>query len=147
MPEEPFFTCEAPSSICSTFLQLKDPTIESGAHLHTEEPPEAPSMHVKDLRAYEAPLFTHDGHQGSLKDLGVFIRTLKDLYFLECIYFFIREKQPKLSRIPRRIRDCLFERNTERSFIASGTGEKGALTSPWLDATLNSDYLNGDGDG
>ena len=33
------------------FLRLKDPTIESGAHLHTEEPPEAPSMHVKDLRA------------------------------------------------------------------------------------------------
>ena len=37
------------------FLRVKHPTRESGAHLHTEEPPEAPSMHVKDLRAYEAP--------------------------------------------------------------------------------------------
>ena len=34
---------ETPSSIWSTFLRLKHTTIESGAHLHTEEPPEPPS--------------------------------------------------------------------------------------------------------
>ena len=44
------------------------PTIESGAHLHTEEPPEGPSMHVKDLRAYEAPFLP-------LKDPEVLRRT------------------------------------------------------------------------
>ena len=47
---------------------------------------------------------------------------------------FIREEHPKLSRIPRRIHDCLFEWSTDSSFIASGAGEKGPLTSPWLGA-------------
>ena len=48
--------------------------------------------------------------------------------------FFICEKHPKLSRILRRIRDCLFEWSTDRSFIASGIGEKWALASSWLGA-------------
>ena len=45
---------------------------------------------------------------------------------------FIREKHLKLSWIPHHI--CLFEWSTERPFIASRIGEKGPLTSSWLDA-------------
>ena len=44
-------------------LRLKHPTIENGAHLHTEEPPEAPSMYVKDLRGYEAPFLPLKDHE------------------------------------------------------------------------------------
>ena len=50
------------------------------------------------------------------------------------LQFFIREKHQKLSRIPRRIHDCLFECSRDRPFVASGTGEKGVLTSSWLGA-------------
>ena len=46
-------------------------------------------------------------------------------------------KHPKLSRIPRRIRDCIFEVSRDRPFIASGTGEKGALTSSWLGSPIH----------
>ena len=60
MPEGPLmhppYTRSTFKHLKHLFLRLKHPTIESGAHLHTEEPPEAPSMYVKDLRAYEAPV-------------------------------------------------------------------------------------------
>ena len=55
MPEGPSLHAKHLQASEAPFLRLKHPTIESGAHLHTEEPPEAPSMYVKDLRAYEAP--------------------------------------------------------------------------------------------
>ena len=60
----------------------KGPMLESAAHLYTEEPPEAPSVHVKDLRASDAPVLPSrtlrflEGPRGSPNDPG--------LYFLEC---------------------------------------------------------------
>ena len=85
-------TREAPSSIWSTFLRLKHPTIKSGAHLHTEEPPEVHSMYVKDLRAYEAPFYPwrtlrfFEWPQGSQKDhLGpLFYRVRHKQYGFMC---------------------------------------------------------------
>ena len=46
--------------------------------------------------------------------------------------FFIREKHPKLSRIPPRTRDCLFEWSTDWPFMVSGAGETRAyLRHSW----------------
>ena len=79
-----------PPCIWSTFKILKElfsaeaPYMqESVAQLHTEEPPDAPSMHAKDLRASVVPF-------SAMKDPKVPRRTsgypkdLNDLYFLEC---------------------------------------------------------------
>ena len=64
MPEEPLMpllALEAPSGIGSTVFTAEVPYDRERSSFEYEEPPEGPYMHVKDLRAYEAPFFTLEG--------------------------------------------------------------------------------------
>ena len=48
LPEEPLKRVKNLQTSEEPFLRVKHPTIESGAHLHTEEPPEAPPPHARE---------------------------------------------------------------------------------------------------